>query len=110
MRLRKVGVCSVYVYCPLQARGDRVSIDHIIEVLHHGADRMLGVVDAEIAVLMPGEESAQECRAVPIRKMLRGRIRVLERGQELQAALQRFTKTIVVDHIAGLASDAAGLG
>src|SRR6516165_2127881 len=108
----KGSACVQFTFAARSRLGEiraQLSIDDIIEVLHHGADRMLGIVNAEIAVLMRSEEATQECRTIPIGKMLRIGIGVLKGRKELQATLQRFTEAIVVDYVTGLSSDTAGL-
>ena len=70
---------------------------------------MLGVVDAQIAVLVRGVEGADDARAIPVGEVLGARVGVLQRGQELQAALDRLAVALVPGDVADLAGHAARL-
>src|SRR5258708_5827744 len=56
------------------------SAGHVLQVEQQGAQGVLGVVDAQDAVLRRGEEAADQARAVPVGEVLRRRLGVLQGG------------------------------
>src|SRR5262245_47469805 len=55
---------------PTTVAGCLIRSRHVRQVLHQGADGVLRIVDAQVAVLVRGVEGAQQRRPVPVGEML----------------------------------------
>src|SRR5439155_25935700 len=96
---------TVQEFFQAASNGTVSSIPHVCQILHHGANGVLGVIDAQVAVLMRCKKSAQKGRPIPIREMLGVGVGVLQSGEELQSALQRLPIARVASDVAGFTGD-----
>src|SRR5690349_15293490 len=84
-------------------------LHNAIQVLYHRTERVLRVVDSQVAVLRRRMEGAQDRRAKRLHEMLDALARVLQRHHKMQARQQRSLITLQARQISRQTRDTTGI-